>query len=95
MSIARPEDLIITEIVGDMSIVCDYAGLGSNCPEDPAEWILHRVRCECGLGGAVLACTACKDERLLSDGVVKCGDCGGYVPCREAYTYIEPLSRPH
>lgn len=94
MSIARPEDLIITEIVGDLEIPCDYAGLDRKCPAEPAAWILHRVRCECGEGGPVLACTPCKDVRLLGDGVVICGGCGVAMPVREAYTYIEPIGRP-
>lgn len=95
MSIARPEDLIITEIVGEMSIVCDYAEHWT-CPKDPAEWVLHRVRCECGYGGHALSCTVCKDARLLAsaDMILLCGGCGDPVPAREAYTYIEPLNRP-
>ena len=95
-TIGKIDTFHIEEIVGDLNLPCDYAQYGEqHCPDEPAEWILHRVRCDCGLGGAVLACTHCKDLRLLGDGVVKCGDCGTYTPAREAYSYIEPLTRPY
>lgn len=95
MSIARPEDLIVTEIVGDMSIACDFSEHWT-CSKGPAEWILHRVRCNCGYGGHALSCTKCKDDRLLAsaDDVLTCGGCGEAVPALEAYLFIEPLSRP-
>jgi hypothetical protein len=93
VSIVRPEDLIVTEIVGDLDICCDNADHVS-CPKDRAEWILHRVPCACGFGGAMLACTPCKDYRLLSEGAVFCA-CGEVIsPAKHAYSFIEPISRP-
>lgn len=94
MSIARPEDLIITEIVGDLEIPCDNS-FHATCPDEPAAWILHRVPCSCGAGGPMLACTPCKDMRLLSDGAVTCGGCGEtFAPAKHAYSFVEPISRP-
>ena len=93
MSIVRPEDLIVSEIIGDMEIACDYSD-HRTCGKGPAEWALHRVRCSCGNGGVALACTKCKDDRLLGDFFVTCGECGVAYHVREAYTYIEPISRP-
>lgn len=93
MSVTRPEDLIVAEIVGDLEIPCDYSD-SRICPQGPAAWVLHRVPCVCGKGGAVLSCTACKDYRLLSDGAVFC-DCGEvFAPAKHAYSFIEPLGRP-
>lgn len=93
MSIVRPEDLIVTEIVGDWHFACDNSEHPS-CPKDAAAWILHRVPCACGRGGPMLACTPCKDYRLLSDGAVTC-ECGEtFAPAKHAYSFVEPISRP-
>lgn len=89
----RTEDLIVMEIVGDLEIPCDYLD-DSTCSKGRAEWVLHRVRCTCGAGGAALACDPCKELRLLSEGSVECGTCGEVTsPARAAYSYIEYLDR--
>lgn len=93
MSVTRPEDMIVAEIVGDLEIPCDYAPFERWCPDEPAAWILHRVRCECGNGGQVLACSPCKDRRLLGDGMVTCGECGAVTPVRESYSFFEPINK--
>lgn len=82
----------LTEIVGDVDTPCDYSDQWGQCPNEPARWILHRVPCPCGKGGAVLACAPCKELRLTTEGGVKC-DCGErFIPARTAYSLIEPLS---
>lgn len=92
MSIVRPEDLIITEIVGDMEMACDYSD-DETCSQGPAEWVLFLVRCECGVGGTRLACDGCTQMRIASDDAVEC-DCGEVTaPARLAYSYIEHVNK--
>lgn len=92
-TIGQIDTFHVEEIVGDHQIACDFSD-HSTCPKEAAAWVLHRVRCQCGKSGAVLACTPCKDVRLLSDGAVVC-DCGEvFAPAKHAYSFIEPIGRP-
>ena len=85
------DDMVFTEPVDDLLPPCDYSEAPS-CTKDPAHWVLRCVPCGCGEGGFRLACTRCKDIRLLSEGGVVCGGCGTVtVPARLAYSSIEPL----
>lgn len=87
----------LTEIVGDIEIPCDY---GQYTPYDggcapnvgAAKWLL--VLADHGHGAETrLACTHCKDMRLLvEDAGVECDKCGHFTfPVRKAYSRIEAL----
>lgn len=87
------KDLIITELVGDIEIPCDFSDQKS-CSQTRAEWVLYRVPCGCGDGGARLACNGCKETRESTETAVECGACGEvYAPARWAYGFIEYLDR--
>ena len=87
------DGMTFTEIVGDIEVPCEYAG-DPSCPDEPARWVMHTVTCACGFGGVRIACTPCKDLRMLGEGAVVCESCGYVtVPARLAYHSIEPLER--
>lgn len=93
MTSMQTDDLIVTELLESLETPCDFSDHWS-CSKGRAEWVLHRVRCECGVGGAVLACDGCKNDRLSSESAVECGKCGEVTaPARAAYSYIEYLNR--
>ena len=83
----------VTEIVGDLSIPCDYDRL-YKCGPAAAEWVMI-ARCECGVSGERLVCPTCKDSVLMDEGGLCCpAGCGFvYVPARHAFTLIEPLNK--
>jgi hypothetical protein len=89
----QTEGIIVTELVGDLEIPCDFSDLPA-CSQGRAEWVLYRVPCGCGAGGARLACNGCKETRESTDTAVECELCGAvYAPARWAYGYIEYLDK--
>lgn len=96
MSIARPEDLIVTEIVGDLEIPCDFSD-DPICGDSPAHWVLFKHCPGCHDRKALLACDNCKDARMSSECGVICqsrdgGGCGELIaPARKAYERVEAL----
>lgn len=87
----QTDGLTILEIVGDVQLPCDFSDQRS-CSQLSAEWILYRVPCVCGAGGASLACNQCKEDRESSESAVECL-CGEITaPARWAYAYIEYLA---
>jgi hypothetical protein len=82
----------LTEVVGDFSIPCDYAG-EAECPDLPAEWVLYRKPC-CLAGVAPkLACEPCKEARLMDGMSVECEHCGHvYDHAPDAYSYMERIN---
>ena len=94
MTAMDTEIVDLTSLVGDVAIPCDYSDEDWNCQDDPAAWALHLKPC-CPAGGGVrLACTICKESRLMDMGAVQCEHCGFiYEHAPEAYHYIEPLER--
>lgn len=95
MSIARPEDLIITEIVGDMAVACDWRHTHLHSGDGPATHIAYLVSCACGRQGARLICNACVATSMTTEDSAECGECGEVItPWRHVISRIEPISRP-
>lgn len=94
MTVTDIELVDLTEIVGDLDIICDYDD-EDDPHDDPAQWVLTLTRCPCGAGGQTLACDRCKRARLEeSFASVECGHCGEVTsPARLAYSHVEPLDR--
>lgn len=91
MTVVTPDSETISLEDMEFQTPCDFAE-ESMCPDDPAEWIMHRVACCPAKLRAALACTKCKDDRLLNRISVICKSCGHvWLDACNAYTYIEPL----
>jgi hypothetical protein len=77
--------------VGELSLVCEYANT-PGCPDDPATWVLHTKRCECGFSTIRLACTTCKEARMSTEDGVWCELCGAVtIPARHAYVQVQRI----
>lgn len=82
--------LVFTELDNDMIPPCELGQLSQPC-QWQAEWILWKEPC-CGGVEHRLACTDCKDARMLSDAGVVCGKCGHLTaPAKNAYVRVESL----
>lgn len=89
-----PNTIILTHIVGEIQVPCDWAGQKIHAGDGPAEWIAHLKPCVCGRFGARLVCTHCKDVAMATEDAVQCGACGEvYAPFRSVIHLIEPLDK--
>lgn len=87
------EEMTVAEMVESLTTPCEYSDQDS-CSKLGAEWVLFRVKCTCGAGGAALACNKCKEDRESSEDCVECEFCGEVTaPARYAYSYIEYINR--
>ena len=86
-----PDVITITEVVGDMNVVCDYAERDW-CRKAPAKWIGFLSPCACGAGGQRLICEPCKQILLEADSSCFQCDCGEITaPARLAFSRLERL----
>lgn len=82
--------LELTEIVGELSLPCEY-GDQFKCGPSPAGWEM-RLACGCGNTGVRLACTDCKDKWLTADSAAECPSCGDITaPARHLFWLVNPL----
>lgn len=92
MTAVATDAFMLTEIVGDLDIPCDYSD-ERDCPDLPAEWVLHVKAC-CYVGRQRLACDTCKENRLMDAFSLECATCGHiFERAPDAYVLIEALNR--
>lgn len=91
MTTAGLEIVDLTELVGEVPILCDYSRYHW-CPKGEAKWIV-RLKCPgCGARNLRLICNDCKDYLVASLDAMECSACDVViVPARLAFSSIEPL----
>lgn len=88
-----PNTIILTHLVGDLEIPCDWDRI-FKCGPRAAQWVAA-VRCGCGYSSHRLICEGCKTVALATEEGLMCPNiCGEVaVPARRAIAYIEPLGK--
>lgn len=90
-------DLTILEDM-EFSPACEYSAHAEYSRADlPAEWIVRKrpVPCGCDIGGLVLWCTACLEQRkrlIAIGGFVYCIQCNQSAPASGSLISIERIS---
>lgn len=85
-----PEQINVTELVGDLDIPCDYHPT-LKCGPAAARWLMV-VRCGCGNIAHRLACGGCKSIWISTEDAAECPACGEiFAPARKAFARIEWL----
>lgn len=88
----QTDGLTILEIVGEQELPCDLGQRQDEACPRPAKWIMFRKPCCPATATPALACTSCKDHRLMNRIGVVCRACGHIHPdAAEAYARIEAL----
>ena len=85
----------IVELVGDLELPCDfYIPTKSLCRNEPAEWVLYRKPCCAAKVTPAIACTACKEARVMDLLALECHHCGHiFEHAPDAYSMIEKLDK--